>query len=470
MIKALLVVLHLSLVSLLQMFSVVTDDVTIVQTVPSEIKAGQEFTVEITIVKNDLTGLAKLQQDLPQGFTATAGKTADATFTFKDNSVKFIWMSMPATPNITLSYTVKVGENVPSGEMYLGGRFSYVKDNERKMASVPVKKVAIVNEHPEKIDDAASLTTPPVTGEAVASGGGTIEASRRLSDTEIQPGSEFTVTVEISKSQVAGYAKLQETLPKGYSASQIETQGAIFSFVDQDVKFLWMNLPDQDHFTVSYKVKTPAKMNAGDKIDGAFTFMENEESKKYVIATSEIIAGAPLAMNPPADNNGGNEETDAPTETEMPDQAAADNTNTNKQDVPTETASAAPPVQPKTTPPPPTGDNKNSGGDEKKVTGIPAPQQGVIYRVQVMALRNTTVSMSYFKDKKNISETVNQEQHNGWNKYTVGALSAYQDARNKRETLRNVNQVHNPFVTAYNGAKRITVQEALMISNQKWVP
>jgi hypothetical protein len=51
----------------------------------------------------------------------------------------------------------------------------------------------------------------------------------------------------------------------------------------------------------------------------------------------------------------------------------------------------------------------------------------------------------------------------------IGSFGNYKEARNKREVLRS-GKAKDAFVTAYNGAKRITVQEALMISSQKWMP
>ena len=70
--------------------------------------------------------------------------------------------------------------------------------------------------------------------------------------------------------------------------------------------------------------------------------------------------------------------------------------------------------------------------------------------------------------KLSIGSKVSMELHEGWKKYIVGKYDKYKDARDSREAIRSKG-VENPFVTAYNSGKRITVQEALMVSSQQWV-
>jgi hypothetical protein len=57
--------------------------------------------------------------------------------------------------------------------------------------------------------------------------------------------------------------------------------------------------------------------------------------------------------------------------------------------------------------------------------------------------------------------------HEGMTKFLVGKFPEYKESRNYREAMR-AKGVTDAFVTAYNAGKRITVQEALMITRQKW--
>ena len=90
------------------------------------------------------------------------------------------------------------------------------------------------------------------------------------------------------------------------------------------------------------------------------------------------------------------------------------------------------------------------------------------YRVQILA-SHRIATKNYVKNKYHFSENFDLENHDGWIKYTTGRFDQYKEARNKRNDLSS-NEFPGPFVTAYNFGQRITVQEALIISKQNWIP
>lgn len=96
------------------------------------------------------------------------------------------------------------------------------------------------------------------------------------------------------------------------------------------------------------------------------------------------------------------------------------------------------------------------------------PTADVIYKVQIMAAHKV-VGKPYFQRVHKFSTDFSVEAHEGWQKYIIGNYPEYQFARDKREELRKNTNLPKPFVTAYNQNKRITVQEALVLSNQKWI-
>lgn len=109
------------------------------------------------------------------------------------------------------------------------------------------------------------------------------------------PGSETKVTVELSKGDLTGFAKLQIDLPDGMTATAIETKGASFTFADGKAKFIWMSLPASPSFKVSYTLKAGVSVSGVQRINGRFSYIEDNERKVHELATSIVDCGAPDA-------------------------------------------------------------------------------------------------------------------------------------------------------------------------------
>src|SRR5690606_8238671 len=113
----------------------------------------------------------------------------------------------------------------------------------------------------------------------------------------MEPGSEVRVTVTVNKGDLSGFAKLQLDLPEGLSATAIETKGASFTFADQKAKFIWMALPAQPKFTISYTLSASANASGLLPIEGRLSYIENNERRTYELQRANVDLGAPAVAN-----------------------------------------------------------------------------------------------------------------------------------------------------------------------------
>ncbi len=448
-------ILLLNMLGLFIYHTFIADGVTIEQSVPATMKPNNEYTIELTINKGNTGGFAKLQQELPAGLTATIIDAKGASFSFSGSAVKFIWTSLPSESEFKISYKVAVAATASTGEKALSGKFFYVLDNVKQSIEIPEAIFNIgddVNEVAETAtgtpveteESPESTSTPEVTPKTETTPTEAAVAQKSPTSTNLNPSTlggltckrkvtsfskeEHTVELTFDRRDITGFGKLQENIPVGFVASPLQSAGASFSFTDQKVKFVWVSLPEDREFRIVYKLVGSSSSTVS--IDGTISFIENEETKKITIAATKIIPESIASATTPE------ETTEIAETTETPDETSA---------VTTETATT-----------------------DKTLTtpAIPSAQTNVNYKVQICALRKKPVEVTYFTIRFGF-EKIDTELHEGWTKYTVGGFNEYKNARDNREEVRNKGVV-TPFVTAYNSGQRITVQEALMISNQKW--
>ncbi|MBI4932036.1 MAG: hypothetical protein HY841_14860 [Bacteroidetes bacterium] len=431
MIKYIIILMNMLALLVVRLFF--SPDVMVKMDAPSKVKPGDEITISLTINKGSIAGVGHMKQVLPAGFgnaTVVEAKSSEFKYLPEDNVIKFTWISLPADQEFTVSYKVTVDATAPNGNVDLGGKFSYVLDNEKQTFELPPQSIQVVNEtmattttttEPETTattttlpETTATTTTEPETTATSAETkvSASVTASRTIVGSP-EGGMEFTVELNVHKDGMKGFARVQETLPAGLTAISLDNKGGTFSFQDQKVKIIWDNLPADEDIKVSYRVAVADNVSGPMAIMGSFSYVENDDPKKADIPSTAIIVQAKSTW------------------------VAGTNTTS-------------------VTPP------------ETTLTNVPVPDSKVAYKIQICALSKMDRSTSYFQNKYAISNKVNMEFHEGWRKYIVGKYSMYKEARDYRESVRSKG-VENPFVTAYNNGKRITVQEALMVSNQQWI-
>ncbi|PLX12559.1 MAG: hypothetical protein C0598_05750 [Marinilabiliales bacterium] len=78
------------------------------------------------------------------------------------------------------------------------------------------------------------------------------------------------------------------------------------------------------------------------------------------------------------------------------------------------------------------------------------------YRVQILAKYGKTMELNKISNMYNIpASQIRQDSHNSYYIYTVGSYATYEQARQKRNQLRNQNGISDAFVVAFKNGKRL---------------
>ena len=222
-----------------------------------------------------------------------------------------------------------------------------------------------------------------------------------------------TMSVTIRGHEPGQFLKLSETLGTHGDISVLDDADCDIrdTFEDQLV-FIWQAAPSASEMVVKYTLRG----GRPDQVTGRISTIQNNAAIERTVE----------ALQPPA-----------PTAQTSPT-------------VPSSTPPSTPPIEPAPTEP------------------VPAAED-VAFRIQILAT-HTAVGSEAVKRIYAYPGEVRHEQHEAWHKYTTGYHTTYRAARDNRVDLNSNHAFPGPFVTAYRNGQRITVQEALLVTKQNWIP
>ncbi len=511
MLKALIISSHLIGLFVLNMFYT-PRGVEITHDLPQSTIVGAEHWVYVNIDKGRLGGFAKLQVDVPEGMQVEPGDLRGASFTFAEGSAKIIWMSLPPDNEFEVSYKLIIYDDCQVGNNIIQQKFAYLEKNERKVLQVDDHVMFV---------DSENLSNEYVP-DTLANGSRTIT---KLND------DHYLIELDLYKDGIKGFAKVEEYIPAGMNAEAVHNARSVFTQIDDKVKFVWFSIPEEERITLTYELFSDGPVDESilvdDKISvsGEFTYLRNNESRTISLDTDERtpiadnIDGGVEPVAPPdldsivtpdlsvetpdtvpietpdltVENPDLTVETPEidPVETTDPTVETTDVDTIDTLSLTVETQEVGPVETPDLTVKAPDVDTFETPAAEpsienietvaettfvaideqaenfESVSNIPSPDKGVSYRVQIMAGKNV-VDEQYLKKRHKFTDEFTIEHHDIWVKYTTGVFQVYKEARDKRNDVTDNYNFDGPFVTAYNDGSRITVQEALMISRQKW--
>jgi len=464
MLRIFIVFLNLLVVFFISNFQAA--DVSLRMDAPQEVTAGTEFEVRITVNKGDVESFSRFQQVIPAGLSASSYLSSNADFTFEDKRIRMIWLKLPEDNEFTFIYKVKADERL-KGTFSVGGKFSFIEDNERKSVTLTSQSITInpspvidpnlivdISEFEEKVIQyipAASMESENIA---------CIRQKPFLGDA----GDEYIINLLVNKEDKKKFAKIEEDIPYGYTAVNIDDKNGIFTFKDQKAKFLWMNLPAESFYIVSYRLipKNDAKLGSP-VVSGKFSYLVDEKTISINVVEKDLdlasitseqlqsiiteLKTQPLPLLAEVEQK----VPDAEVKTDVPENLVVEE---EKQPVKSDVTK-------------PKGTKTKKYKFKRDLAYVLEPESGIYYRVQVAAGHKPVDIKRYFKKYK-LEREVRKEFHENWLKYSVGSFEIYKEARDYRINIWNTTDIDDAFVSAYNNGIRITVQEALMIANQKW--
>ena len=365
--------------------------------------------IEITVSQTGIHDFGKIQEFVPMGAKIEEGETVNAAFSSIKNKVKFVWMSIPKMETFVVTYFVDLTDADNKDIKSITGSFSYLDNNSAsKKADInfgAAVPILASNTNPSKESDLKSEEK---------------ESKQTIADENKTPINSSSNTSAKSEEKIA--VVTPEVAVAENATTNIKSK-------EEEEK--------QTELATQSATETKASKEAKENLNDVFEDTNPvEEVEAEVAVVEEVIEKDEEYTEPKEDAV-----VEVIEETEIEETVAEEKStiaqNTTKVN----------PVAP--------------------ISNIPVVN-GVKYRVQIAAGANV-VDAVYFKQRHKFETAFNIENHQGWVKYTTGSHSMYKDARDSREVISSAgHEFDGPFVTAYNDGTRIAVQEALMISSQKW--
>ena len=433
------------------------NSVTIKNNIPSNFIVGQEVAVEFRISKGIQTGFAKFQLELPDGISIIKKDEMNSIYSIQNGVAQWIWSEVPEDEELLIKLTL-VASELGIGIKTFNSNYSFIEKNEKKVFNMLPLEASIqnniINNKVAVIKDTLTKAEPNTS----------IDVVRLISDGP--NANEKTITIKIKKGDTKGFAKYSDETDLILNAKAIKTDGSSFSVSDGKIKFVWVDVPTKSELEVSYHIDLNNKNS--NILKGEYSYLEKNQSKKYIVKPDSLVIGKlkdeinlqavqkTEAAKSIVQENDSNQLTSKKIIEYSKSNLTVEKTSTLLTETPNLVKKEANEV--KTMP--------VKAEIVKETPQIVDADPNFV--VQIGAFKNTKIVATVLIKKYRITDKIVDELHDGFSKFMVGNHNLYKEARKHRDIIKSKHGVKDAFIAAYNVGKRITVQEALMVSKQSW--
>ena len=433
------------------------NSVTIKNNIPSNFIVGQEVSVEFRISKGIQSGFAKFQLELPDGISIIKKDEMNSIYSIQNGVAQWIWSEVPEDEELLIKLTL-VASEVGIGIKTFNSNYSFIEKNEKKVINMLPLEASIQN---NIINNKVSVIKDTLTK---AEPNTSIDVVRLISDGPT--ANEKTITIKIKKGDTKGFAKYSDETDLILNAKAIKTDGSSFSVSDGKIKFVWVDVPTKSELEVSYHIDLNNKNS--NILKGEYSYLEKNQSKKYIVKPDSLVIGKlkdEINLQAVQKTEVAKSIVQETEDNQLTSKKIIEDSKSNLTVEKTSTlVTEAPNLVKK---------------EANEVKTIPAKAEIVKetpqivnadpnFVVQIGAFKNTKVVATVLIKKYRITDKIVDELHDGFSKFMVGNHNLYKEARKHRDIIKSKHGVKDAFIAAYNVGKRITVQEALMVSKQSW--
>ncbi|MCF8226061.1 MAG: hypothetical protein K9J30_09290 [Bacteroidales bacterium] len=108
----------------------------------------------------------------------------------------------------------------------------------------------------------------------------------------IVAGNDFKVTATFRKGDLKDYSRFSQDLPLGFTATNLSSPNADFTFEDQRVRIIWLKLPAEDEVHVVYLISVHERLSGQLELGGTFAYVKEGE-RLFTNIESKIIKVLP---------------------------------------------------------------------------------------------------------------------------------------------------------------------------------
>lgn len=119
--------------------------------IPSKLQAGTDYSIDIVIHKENVSGFAKLELYMPVGIDIFPIESNGATLIKQNQMAKYIWLELPNSKEVMVSAKIKIDYRI-SGYKEIYGNFYFIQDKNKSKISVGIIPFQVLNDFKWKND------------------------------------------------------------------------------------------------------------------------------------------------------------------------------------------------------------------------------------------------------------------------------------------------------------------------------